>query len=343
MLTLSELQTKLDALPRVWVTHTPTPVESLRNMSDRLGLQLSVKRDDCTGVAFGGNKVRQLEFYLGEAVAQGADTLLITGAVQSNFVRTAAALAPRFNMRCHVQLEDRVASDSQAYQENGNVLLDKLLGATIHHLPHGEDEAAADVALELLATDLRKQGASPYIVHLGTAYPPTGAAGYVAAAMELSSQLPSLETVDEIFVCSGSALTHIGLLFGLRALGIQIPVQGVCVRRNSELQTARVTQRLSELAGLLDIALEIPADDIRLYDGTLAPGYGQLNAAVSEAIQQTASLEGLLLDPAYTAKAMAALIQLAESRRGKHVLFWHTGGQPALFGYIEQLTAEGVI
>lgn len=343
MLTPIELQTVLDKLPRVWVTHAPTPVEPLCNLSESLGLQVSVKRDDCTGVAFGGNKVRQLEFYLGEAVAQGADTLLITGAVQSNFVRTAAAMAARFKLRCHVQLEDRVADSSQPYRENGNVLLNKLFGATIHHLPQGQDEAAADAGLESLAENLRIQGAKPYIVHLGTAYPPVGAAGYVAAAMELASQLPSLEHIDEIFVCSGSALTHTGLLFGLRALGLHTPVQGVCVRRNREEQTTRVKQRLKEVAQLLDLPLDIPGDDIRLYDGTLAPGYGQLNSSVSHAIQQTAKLEGLLLDPAYTGKAMAALMQLAESRQGKHVLFWHTGGQPALFGYIEQLTTEGVI
>lgn len=343
MLTFSELQAILDKRPRVWVTHSPTAVEPLHNLSESLGLQVSVKRDDCTGVAFGGNKVRQLEFYMGEAVDRGADTLLITGAVQSNFVRTAAAMAARFNMDCHVQLEERVANDSQPYRESGNVLLDKLLGATVHYLPPGNDEASADAALESLAEGLRKQGANPYIVHLGIAYPPTGAAGYVAAAMELAAQLPSLEPVDEIFVCSGSALTHTGLLLGLRALGLPIPVQGVCVRRNREQQTVRVRQRVDELAQLLGLPLLIPDDDIRLYDGTLEPGYGLLNSSVISAIRQTARLEGLLLDPAYTGKAMAALMQLAESRQGKHILFWHTGGQPALFGYAEQLTADGAV
>lgn len=343
MLTPIELQAVLDKLPRVWVTHSPTPVEPLYNLSESLGVQLSVKRDDCTGIAFGGNKVRQLEFYLGEAVAHCADTVLITGAVQSNFVRTVAAMAARFRLKCHVQLEDRVANTSASYQENGNVLLNKMLGATIHHFAGGADEAAADASLEKLAAQLRDQGARPYTIHLGIAYPPTGAAGYVAAALELADQLPNIEPVDEIFIASGSALTHTGLLFGLRALGIQTPVHGVCVRRECQEQFKRLRQRLDEMSVLLDLPFKVPDEDIILYDGALAPGYGQLNPSVALAIRQAATLEGLLLDPAYTGKVMAAVFQLAKTRQGKHVLFWHTGGQPAIFGYIEQLAAEGVI
>ena len=343
MLTPKTLQAVLDKFPRVQAAHNPTPIEALANLGARLGLHVSVKRDDCTGVAFGGNKVRQLEFYLGEALARNADTVLITGAVQSNFVRTTAAMAAKLNLRCHVQLEQRVANKSAAYHSNGNVLLDKLCGATVHHFPDGEDEAGADNALELLADDLRRQGARPYTIHLGTAYPPIGALGYVAGALELSQQLPTIEPVDEIVVCSGSALTHIGILVGLRLLGINIPVQGICVRRDAQLQTTRVTRRVAELIAMLDCPLTIPGSDIRLDDAVLAPGYGQLNQATSDAIKQAATLEGLLLDPAYTGKGMAGLIRQADKNRGKHVLFWHTGGQPALFGYIDQLADEGVV
>lgn len=343
MLTPNALQVVLDKYPRVQAGQTPTPIEALANLGKHLGLQVSVKRDDCTGVAFGGNKVRQLEFYLGEALARHADTILITGAVQSNFVRTTAAMAARLNLKCHVQLEQRVSNTSAAYHSNGNVLLNKLFGATVHHFSGAEDEAGADNALELLADDLRSQGATPYTIHLGTAYPPTGALGYVAGALELSQQLPTIEQVDEIVVCSGSALTHIGILVGLRVLGIDTPVQGICVRRNAQQQTARVTQRVAELIAMLDTPLTIPASDIRLDDAVLAPGYGQLNRATADAIKQAATLEGLLLDPAYTGKGMAGLIRQADRNRGKHVLFWHTGGQPALFAYIDQLADEGLI
>ncbi len=135
---------RLDALPRARLAHTPTPLEALPNLSARLGGALYVKRDDCTGLAFGGNKVRQLEFYLGEAVAQEADTILITGAVQSNFARLAAAAARKLGMDCHIQLEQRVPKTDPLYRNSGNVLLDRILGATLHSYAHGEDEAGAD-------------------------------------------------------------------------------------------------------------------------------------------------------------------------------------------------------
>ena len=337
MLTQQALQAILDNFPRIHAGHLPTPIDALTNLGVHFGVQISVKRDDCTGVAFGGNKVRQLEFYLGDALARHADTLLITGAVQSNFVRTAAAMAAKLNLECHVQLEDRVSNTSAAYHRNGNVLLDKLFGSVVHRFPEGEDEAAADAALELLADELRGQGATPYIIRLGAAYPPVGALGYVAAALELVQQLPWVEPVDEIVVCSGSALTHVGILVGLRLLELDIPILGVCVRRDARQQTARVVQRVSDLIAMLDCPLNIPKTDIRLDDGALAPGYGQLNQATVDAIKLAATREGLLLDPVYTGKGMAGLLQQSNRLRGKHVLFWHTGGQPAMFAYQDQL------
>ena len=342
MTNAQKLSRLLETFPRAKMAHVPTPIETLPNLSRAIGCNVSVKRDDCTGIGFGGNKVRQLEFYMGAAQAAGADTVLITGAVQSNFVRTAAAMAGRLGLECHIQLEERVDGVDTLYRNNGNVLLDRLLGATLHSFATGEDEQAADRQLREIAKDLRQQGRAPYVIPLGADNPPIGALGYVAAAIELAEQLSETSTsFDEIIIASGSALTHVGLLFGLRALGISIPVRGICVRRDAEAQRARVIKRTHDLIELTGLDPSIPDSDIRLHDGTLAPGYGKLNDHVLEAIQLCARHEGLFVDPAYTGKVMAGLIQLCRSDElaGDTVLFWHTGGQPALFAYAEQLTA----
>ena len=326
----------LDRFPQVSVAHVPTPLEPLDNLGRQLGLDLFVKRDDCTGHAFGGNKVRQLEFYFGEALDRGADTILITGAVQSNYVRTAAAMARRFGLDCHVQLEDRVPDIDELHGSSGNVLLDRLLGATIHRYPDGEDEAGADANLSAIADKLAEQGRRPYVIPLGPDSPPLGALGYVRAALELVDQIDrQAVAVDEIVVPSGSAFTHAGL----RALGRDLPVIGVCVRRDAERQADRVSQRFRDIGDLLAMPIQPAPVDVRLFDGTLAPGYGLLNPLVTEAIAMTARSEGLFLDPVYSGKAMAGLIALARSGglSGRRVVFVHTGGQPALFAYGDRL------
>jgi len=281
----------------------------------------------------GGNKVRQLEFYLGKALQHSATQVLITGAVQSNFTRTTAAMAAKLGIGCHIQMEERVPNPSPLHRHNGNALLDHLLGATLHSYPHGEDEAGAN--LRAIAVGLIAKGETPFIIPLAADQPPTGALGYIAAALELTQQA---ERFDEIIIASGSALSHCGLLFGLRALGDKTPVTGIFVRRDRVQQTARVRQRLNDLAKLLDMPNPTTPDDIRLEDHTLAPGYGRMTPEISNAIRRTAQAEGLLLDPVYTGKAMAALIANAPALRPGRVLFWHTGGQPALFAYADTLT-----
>lgn len=334
-MTGSSIQALTGAFPNLNAGHLPTPIDPLPNLGGDLGITLFAKRDDCTGIAFGGNKVRQLNYYLGAAKASGADTVLITGAVQSNFTRTTAAMAASLGMACHIQLEERVPETSAVYRENGNVLLDRLCGAELHSYPDGEDEAGADAALGALAGRLRGEGRAPYIVPLSGDRPPLGALGYVDAAQEIAEQSP--DGFDVIVVGSGSALTHVGLLCGLRLLGIDTPVQGICVRRDATAQRARVAGRLDALAELLGVSNPTRPDDILLYDGALAPGYGRLNAATRDAIDRAARREGLILDPVYTGKVMAGVIALSEIWAGKRVLFWHTGGQPALFGYSEIL------
>ncbi len=326
----------LDTLPRAILSHTPTPIDEMPNLRDHIGTaNLYAKRDDCTGLGMGGNKARQLEFYIGEAQAKGADTLLITGAIQSNFVRLAAAAARKVGMDCHLQLESRVPNPSVSYRHSGNVLLNRILGATLHAFADGEDEAGADRQLEAMATELSAKGRVPYVIHLGPDYPPLGALGYVVAAHETLEQISHGEVkFDEIIVASGSGATHAGLLFGLRALGSHIPVKGICVRRAKDQQRPRIINHCKNLAFLLGIENPVRGADIELNDEVLAPGYGKMNEAVSEAIQLAAHKEGLILDPVYSGRSMAGFLSRArQARKGENLLFIHTGGQPAVFGY----------
>ena len=328
--------------PRVTLAHAPTPLEPMPRLGAELGLKnLYVKRDDCTGLAMGGNKARQLEYYFGEAVAAGADVVLITGAVQSNFMRMTAAAAAKLGMACHVQLEDRVKDMPADYHASGNVLLDRLFGATIHTYPEGEDEAGADAALETLAEDLRAKGHTPYIVYLSADHPPVGALGYRDVALETVEQAATMNlAIDKVIVPSGSALTHAGTLVGLRERSTKVECVGICVRRSAELQRPRVLTRAGELAAMIERDGLIGADDVRVEDMALGPGYGKPGEDALDAMRLSARLEGLLMDPVYSAKALAGLIALARSGEidaDEVVVFFHTGGVPALFGYAELL------
>ena len=331
---------RLDDLPRVRLGHSPTPLEEMPNLARALGgPRLYVKRDDCTGLALGGNKVRQLEFYLGQALAEEADTVLITGAVQSNFVRLAAAAARKLGLDIHVQLEERVPKSDPAYRNSGNVLLDKILGATLHSYPAGEDEAGADRNLAAIAGRLREAGRKPYIIPLAPGHAPLGALGYAVAAREILEQTKQMGLVfDEIVVGSGSGHTHAGLLSGLRAAGAALTVTGICVRRDAAAQFERIRTRCAEIAGLLGIAPVVEESDIHLLGEFLAPGYGQLNEPTREAITLAARSEGLILDPVYTGKVMAGFLARArKSGPERNLLFIHTGGAPTVFAYESEL------
>ena len=295
--------------PRARLAHTPTPLECAPNLGAVLGIELWIKRDDCTGLALGGNKVRQIEFHFGAAQAAGADTMLVTGAVQSNLVRIAAAGARRLGMEIEIQLEERVEDVDDLYRASGNVLLDRVLGATLHVFPVGEDETAADAALERRAEALAAQGRRPYVMHSAPGHRPLGGLGYVLAAAEVMEQAAALGLGFDAVVCpSGSALTHSGTLVGLRALGATMPVYGVCVRRDARRQGARVAELAAELAAMIDRPAAFDAGDVEVSDAVHAPGYGRLNGAVREAMALAARHEALLLDPVYSGKAMAGLI-----------------------------------
>ena len=339
---MSQAFQKIDALPRAALGPVPTPLEAMANLGRQHGGKtLYVKRDDCTALAFGGNKVRQLEFYLGEALAEGADTILITGAVQSNFVRLAAAASAKLGLACHIQLEQRVPKDDPTYNTSGNVLLDRLLGATLHSYDQGEDEVGADRRLREIAEGLRQEGRKPYVIPLAPGHKPLGALGYAIAARELLEQIePAGPKIDEIVVPSGSGNTHAGFLFGLRALGCQIPVTGICVRRAADQQFGRIRNRVREIAELLAVEPVVSDADILLRDDDLQPGYGRLNDATIAAIQEAARCEGLILDPVYTGKTMAGFLKCVEEAPAHHtMLFLHTGGQPALFAYLTEFSS----
>jgi D-cysteine desulfhydrase family pyridoxal phosphate-dependent enzyme len=332
---------RLDTFPHENLTHVPTPLEAMPNLTNAVrGAHMYVKRDDCTGLGFGGNKARQLEFYFGAASERSADTILITGAVQSNYVRMAAAAARKLGKDIHIQLEERVPQGDRAYRESGNVLLDRILGATLHFYPEGEDESGADERLDEIAAELRERGRKTYVIHLSHKYPPLGALGYVCAARELVEQAGAgrLE-FDEVVVGSGSGHTHAGLLFGLRALGCSARVTGVCVRRSLQAQTERIQDHCSRIADLLGISPIVARSDVHLIDEFLAPGYGIVNPPAIESIKLAARQEGLLLDPVYTGKVMAGAIDRARGLgRGKKLVFLHTGGGPGIFGYEPILT-----
>ena len=334
-----------ERFPRAALMSGPTPLERLPRLSDELGIDLWIKRDDLAGVTFGGNKTRQLEFYLGAAQSAKADTILITGAVQSNFVRTAAASAAKLGMKTIVQLENRVPGMDATYASSGNVLLSEIIGAEVMTYPEGEDEDGADAALRARADELRSAGRTPYVIPLGLNNPPTGALGYMRAAQEIAEQRVDF---DVMFTASGSGLTHSGLLAGLRDIGDKTPVIGSCVRRPVAAQFARLKTVLANLHNLLGRDTGTTESDIQLWDGALAPGYGQIGPRGIEAMKQLAQSEGLITDPVYTAKTFAAIpALLAENRitSGQRVLFLHTGGLPALFAYENAvraaLTAQG--
>ena len=330
--------------PRVELSHRPTPLELLNNVSAEFGTNVWIKRDDCTGLAFGGNKSRQLEFYIGQAMQQGADTLLTTGAIQSNHVRMTVAAARKMGLEVEVQLEHRVARDQPEYHNSGNPFLVKLMGAKIHYYPEGEDEAGADRALEERAAEIAKEGGKAFVIPLSNAHTPYGALGYVDGAEELMEQLNERQIEPVRFIVpTGSASTHTGILLGVRACGSAIPVHGVCVRRDAASQSQRVRTKLNSVIEAIGIDISIPDADIICDDSMLAPGYGLLNAATTDAIRYLARREGILLDPTYSGKTFAVLLEMLQRgdfSANQHVMFLHTGGAPSVFAYPELIETE---
>ncbi|WP_454001869.1 D-cysteine desulfhydrase family protein [Afipia felis] len=330
-------------LPRAHFLHWQTPIERQFRLSDELKIDLQVKRDDLTGLAFGGNKVRQLEFYFGKILAANADTVLITGAIQSNYTRVVAACAARLNVACHMLLEDRVSNVDATYRTNGNVFVNRFLGATLHFCSSGESEENTDQILYDLADKLRRQGRRPYVIPLGPKNPPIGSLGYICCADELIAQS---EGFDYVVVASGSGHTQSGLLFGLRSQGWKGEVHGICVRREALIQKSRISAQCEQISDMLGIRNPVMTSDIYVHDDAFPPGYGSINCDSLEVIKTCARLDGLILDPVYTGRAMNGLFHCVRDGRlpqGSRVLFVHTGGLPALFAYASMLAQPGTV
>ncbi len=330
----------LSRFSRVKLCHAPTPLEAMPNLTRLLdGPQLFVKRDDCTGLAGGGNKTRKLEFLVGDALAQGADTLITQGAVQSNHARQTAAAACKFGMACEILLERRVPGTAADYETTGNVLLDRLFGSSIGFRPGGTDMNAAGLEL---AEEIRARGGKPYFVPGGGSNR-VGALGYVNCAVELIQQANDTGLrIDYLVHGTGSAGTQAGLVAGLEGCNSGIKVYGVSVRQPKDKQEEAVYRLASETAEYVGIKSGLARGSVVADGDYVGAGYGQPTAGTIEAIELAARHEGLLLDPVYSGKGMAGLIGLI--RQGKftkdqNIVFLHTGGSAALFAYQDALLA----
>lgn len=324
----------LSRFPRIFLAHLPTPLERLDRLTAELGgPEIWIKRDDCTGLSTGGNKTRKLEFLIAEAEAQGADTVITQGATQSNHARQTAAFAAKRGLACHILLEDRTGSNDPNYNGNGNVLLDHLHGATTSRRAGGVDMAAE---MEVLADRLRAEGRKPYVIPGGGSNP-TGALGYVNCAFELVGQANDRGLViDQIVTATGSAGTQAGLVTGLKALNAGIPLLGIGVRAPKEKQEENVFALAQKTAEKLGCPGVVARGDVVANCDYVGQGYGIPRADTLEAIAMFAQLEGILLDPVYSGKGAAGLIDLVRKgqfRKGQRVVFLHTGGAAGLFGY----------
>lgn len=324
----------LARFPRRFLAHLPTPLERLDRLTKELGgPEIWIKRDDCTGMSTGGNKTRKLEFLMAEAELQGAELVITQGATQSNHARQTAAFAAKMGMQCHIVLEDRTASNNANYNNNGNVLLDHLHGATTEKRATGPDFNAL---IEEMAVEMRADGKKVYTIPGGGSNA-TGALGYVNCAFEMLNQVNSSGMkIDHIVTATGSAGTQAGLIVGLKAMNAQIPLLGIGVRAPKAKQEENVFNLACTTAEKLGCPGVVLREDVVANTDYVGQGYGIPTESGLEAIQMFAELEAILLDPVYSAKGAAGFIDLIRKghfKKGERVVFLHTGGSVALFGY----------
>lgn len=322
----------MEKIARLNFAHLPTPIEELPNLSQALnGPRIFVKRDDLTGLALGGNKTRKLEFLVAEAREQGADLLISGGAMQSNHCRQTAAAAAKYGFECTL-----VLTGVKPEQSSANLLLDHLFGAEIITV---EDRAFRDETLQKTYDDAVAAGRKPYLVPYGGSSP-TGALGYAFAMEELMKQLTgfrSLEdfgSLDWIVFGTSSGGTHAGLVLGQRLFGFKGRVLGISIDESEDDLKNHVSALASQASEKLGERIHFTRDDVLANDKYCQAGYGVFGAGEKEAIELFARHEGLLLDPVYTGRAAAGMIDLIRQgffKKDESILFWHTGGQPALF------------
>jgi L-cysteate sulfo-lyase len=330
---VDRLDGALSRFGRLGLAHLPTPFEPMKRLSAHLGgPRLWVKRDDCTGLGLGGNKLRKLDYVLRAALDGGADTLVSGGVVQSNSQRQVAAAAARLGLGCHLAVyHGRLAAPSPDYDKTGNALLNRLFGAVLHDVPWTGDRNGAIAAL---ADTLRAEGRRPFIVPYGVS-DALGAVAYASTAAEIARQCAALGIAPTAIVhCSGSAGSQAGLVVGARLCLPGTRIVGIDIDAEPERVRADAVAYAEGAAALLDQPFD--PGDVEVVAGHAGPAYGVPHAATIEAIRLGAALEGLVLDPVYSGKGLAGLIALIRAGRwtgGEDVVFVHTGGAPALFAY----------
>lgn len=328
----------LAKFPRRRYTAGQTPIEKLSRLSQALdGPTVYMKRDDLLGLAGGGNKTRKLEFLVADALAQGADTLITCGAVQSNHCRLTLAAAVKEGLKCRLVLEERVPG-SYHPEAGGNNFLFRLLGVEkIEVVPGGSDMIQA---MQRVADEVTAEGRRAYVIPGGGSNP-IGATGYVACAEEILAQLFEQNLrIDRVICASGSTGTHAGLVTGFYGTSSNLPVIGINVSRPKAEQEEMVYGLVQETAAHLGITSEIPRDAVLCFGDYVGPGYSLPTEQMAEAVRMLARREGILMDPVYTGKAMAGLIDLVRKgyfKKEENILFVHTGGSPALHVYMSEI------
>jgi D-cysteine desulfhydrase len=332
----------LAKFPRRRYTEGRTPIEKLARLSAELGgPTIYIKRDDLLGLAGGGNKTRKLEFLVAEALGRGADTLITCGAVQSNHCRLTLAAAVKEGLKCRLVLEERVPG-SYKPEAGGNNFLFQLLGVEkITVAPGGSDMMAA---MQAVADEVAAEGRKAYVIPGGGSNP-VGATGYVACAQEILAQIFDAGiNIDRIICASGSAGTHAGLVTGFCGNNSNLPVIGINVSRPKSDQEELVYDLVQRTARHIGINSDIPREAVLCFDEYVGPGYSLPTPEMAEAVKMLARLEGVLIDPVYTGKAMAGLIDLVRKgtfNKDENILFVHTGGSPALYVYMEEILGTG--
>ncbi len=334
----------LSRFPRRRYTNFATPIEFLPNLTRELnGPNIYIKRDDMLGLFPGGNKTRKLEFLVADALAQGADTLITCGAPQSNHCRITLAAAAKEGLKCRFVIEERVPG-SYSDDANGNHFMFRLMGVEqITVVPAGSDMMTS---MNVMADELKAQGRKGYIIPGGGSNA-IGALGYVACVQEMMTQLfeQSLR-IDHIVLGSGSSGTHAGIIAGLFGSNVAIPVLGIGTSRDPENQEPLVYREAVATCKLLGIRGELPRELIKTDGNYWRPKYSLPNKRMVEAVQLLAQLEGIPLDPTYTGKAMAGLIDHVRKgtfEKGENILFLHTGGMPSLFQVPEVVLGKAVV
>ncbi len=318
----------LEEYPKIELLGAPTPLQFLPRLSDYAKREIYIKRDDITPLGMGGNKLRKLEFLAAQALQEGADVLLTAGGIQSNHVRQTAAVAAKLGLKCMAILENPLESASEDYLQNGNRLLLDLLAVNVVAAEAGRDLAEQ---LEKQAELLQAQGFRPYTIPVGGSNT-LGSLGYIECVQEIAHQAEDLSPFAAIVVASGSGGTQAGIALGVEQYLPTTQVVGVTVSRSSHEQQGKVETLRQAMAAQLGISATQP---VTCWDEFFAPGYGYTNELANDALNLVAQLEGIFLDPVYTAKAMAGLLAGIEQQRFSSgpLLFIHTGGAPALFAY----------